>query len=201
MSEVKLEDAPSRVRTYYDKGIAAMHRDNLDYAMDMFEAALLIEPQLLEIRKLLRVASIKKVKSNPPSKLLTVKNMAGLIRSITLLKKDPFQALRLTEILMRKDPFNPKFIKAYCDSATAAGLSEIAIQTLEILKENKPDKLFIQEPLAIFYKKLEHFDREYECRSAIARLKPNDTEALKKQKDAAARLTMEKASWQNLENR
>ena len=40
MAEVKLEHAPPGVRTYYDKAIAALERDNFDYAMDMFEAML-----------------------------------------------------------------------------------------------------------------------------------------------------------------
>ncbi len=50
MAEVKLEDAPQGVRTYYDKGIAALERSNFDYAMDMFEAVLKIEPRLLQVR-------------------------------------------------------------------------------------------------------------------------------------------------------
>ncbi len=200
MAEVKLEDAPSSIRTYYDKGISAMERDNLEYAMDMFEAALGIEPRLLQIRKLLRAAAVKKVKSTPPGKLAVAKAMPGLLKATSILKKSPLKALEISEQLLRVDPFNLKFTKALCDAAEAAGLPEIAIQMLEVLKDNKPENLQVLEPLARLYSEMESYESEYECRSTIAKLKPNDTNASKELKDAAARLTMGKAGWQKAES-
>ena len=40
MAEVTLEDAPRKAKELFEKGFVAMERDNLEYAMDMFMAAL-----------------------------------------------------------------------------------------------------------------------------------------------------------------
>lgn len=200
MAEVKLENAPQGVRTYYDKGVAALERNNLDYAMDMFEAALQIEPRLLQIRKLLRMAAIKKTKPNPPGKLTLAKTVGQFLKASSSVKKNPEQAIGLAERLLRIDPLNFKFSKLQSDAAEGAELPEIAIQTLELLKENSAPSLALFESLARLYRNAERFDDEYACHEAITKLKPNDTNALKELKDSAARLTMGKAGWQKAEN-
>ncbi|WP_372808202.1 tetratricopeptide repeat protein [Pontiella sp.] len=200
MAEVKLEDAPQGVRTYYDKGIAAMERDNLDYAMDMFEAALKLEPGLLQIRKLLRAAAVKKTKATPPGKLAIAKATARLMKASARVKKNPRQALEMAEQLLRIDPLNRSFAKVQCEAAEAADLPEAAILTLEVLNDNKPPTPSVLEPLARLYRTTQQFDLEYKCRGQICKLAPHDTEALKQMKDAAARLTMGKAGWQKAES-
>jgi tetratricopeptide (TPR) repeat protein len=200
MAEIRLEEAPQGVRTFYDKGIAAMERGNLDYAMDMFEAVLGIEPRLLQVRKLLRAAAVKKAKANPAGRLAVAKAMGGLMKASALLKKNPIQSLEHAEKLLRIDPLNQKFARVQCGAAKAAGLPEVAIQTLEILNDNAPPSLAVLEPLAELYRETEQFDLEFKCRGKIAKLKPNDSEAVRALKDAAARLTMGKAGWQKAES-
>lgn len=196
MAEVRITDAPQGVRTFYDKGVAAMERGNFDYAMDMFEAALAIEPRLLGVRKLLHSAAIRKAKANPPGKLAAAKTMGSLLKHGVQLKKKPLAALKTASTLMRSDPLNPRIAKALCAAAEAAGLTEAAILALESLRENSAANADTFSELARLYQATEQFDREYECRSEIARLKPNDSTAQKELKDAAARLTMGKAGWQ-----
>jgi tetratricopeptide (TPR) repeat protein len=200
MAEVKLEDAPEGVRTFYDKGIAAMERANLDYAMDMFEAALQIEPRLLQVRRLLRAAAVQQQKDRPPGKLAALKGLGGLARLAARKKANPIEALAAAEKLARSDPFNLQVAKALCSAAVAAELPEAAIQHLEILKDHRPDELAVLEPLADLYRDGGLYRLEYECRSRIARLKPNDSAATKALKDAAAHNTMEQAGWDKAES-
>ncbi|MDF7823505.1 hypothetical protein P4B35_05730 [Pontiellaceae bacterium B12227] len=200
MAEVELQDAPQGVRTYYDKGVAALERSNFEYAMDMFAAALKIEPRLLSVRKLLRLAAIKNTGLKPPGKLTAAKSLGAFMKASAMLKKDPQQAIERAEDLLRIDPLNFKFAKLQCDAAEAAGHPEIAILTLEMLKENTPPNLAILNPLARLYRTAERFDDEYACHEAMVKLKPNDTNALKELKDSAARLTMGKAGWQKAES-
>jgi tetratricopeptide (TPR) repeat protein len=200
MAEVKLADAPSGVRTYYDKGIAALERNNLDYAMDMFEAALHAEPRLLQVRKLLRAAAVKNAKLKPPGKLALALTLGDFMKASAAVKKNPMLAIELSEKLLRIDPLNIKFTKLQCSAASAAELPEIAIQCLEILKENSPPNLAVLAPLAELYQNTEQFDAEYACREKIVLLSPTDTAALKAMKDSAARLTMGKAGWQKAES-
>lgn len=204
MAEVKLEDAPKSVRTFYDKGMAAMERANLNYAMDMFEAALEIEPRILHIRKLLRAVAIQHHKTGNPSKLTSIttsaKGIKGLVKIATLKKKEPKAALALAEKLLRTDPLNLKFVLTLCETAIAADLPEAAVQTLEMLRDHNPAELSILEPLADLYNTTGQFKKEYDCRNKIVRLKPNDGKALKALKDAAARNTMDKAGWNKAES-
>lgn len=200
MAEVKLTDAPKGVQIFYDKGIAALERSNFDYAMDMFEAALKQEPRLLEVRKLLHLSTFKKNQNAPIGKMAALKNMSGLIKITSLQKKDPLLALESVEKILRNDPLNLKIAAIQCDCATVAGLPEVAIQTLELLKEHAPENLTVLEKLAGFYRQATQFEAEYECRKSIARLKPNDASAQKELKDTAARFTMDKSGWQKADS-
>jgi tetratricopeptide (TPR) repeat protein len=200
MVEVKLEDIPEGVQTYYDKGMSALQRDNLDYAMDMFEAALDIEPNLLHVRKLLRTAAVRKNKTQPSSKLDRARSLGKLIRANSLLRKAPLKALEIAERLLRIDPFNLRFAKTQIQAAEAANLPEAAILTLETINTNTPPNLQVLEPLARLYRETGQFDLEYECRKIIAKLKPNDSLATKELKDSAARLTIGKAGWEEADS-
>ena len=195
MAEIQLEDAPPGVRPYYDKGMAALERNNLDYAMDMFTAALSMEPRLLQIRKLLRNAAIKKTRAKPTGKLALMKASGALLKISSLQKKNPFQALELAEHTLNLDPMNPKFAKAHCSAARAANLPEIAIQTLEFLKEHNAADRATLKTLAELYKQAEQFEQEFNCHEKIVELSPNDTIAIKAMKDSAARLTLDKSDW------
>lgn len=199
MAEVKIEDAPQGVQTYYDKGIAALERDNFDYAMDMFEAILNLEPCLLQIRRMLRATAIKKRQTSPLRKLTKAKTVSGFIKATSSLKRNPRLTIELSEKLLRIDPLNIKFSKLQCEAATAAALPEIAIQTLEIIAENSAPNLEVLEPLSRLYRASGQFDMEYNCLETMAGLKPNDRKILKELKDSAARLTMGKADWQQAE--
>ncbi len=195
MAILKLEDAPPSVQIFYDKGVAAMERNNLNYAMDMFAAVLEVEPRLLQVRRLLRAATIKHAQICPPKKLAVVKALTGFVRFPLVLKKDAFHALECTERWLRVDPLNRRFALAQCEAAKQAGLPEVAIQTLEIMKEHCPHIPSLLEPLAQLYADTEQAEKEYECRTVIARLSPNDPSAQKELKNAAARFTMGKAGW------
>ncbi|MEI6892529.1 MAG: hypothetical protein V5783_10195 [Pontiella sp.] len=196
MAEVKLEDAPQSIRNYYDKGIAALERNNLEYAMDMFEAILQTEPHLLQVRKLLRLAAIKNSQQHPPGKLTLAKTLGAFMKASAMLKKNPLLVVEHSERLLRINPLNFRFTQLQCDAAKAAKSPEIAIQTLELLRDHTASNLAVLEPLSQLYRATEQFDDAYGCHEAIIQLKPNDTNALKELRDAAARLTMGKAGRQ-----
>lgn len=199
--EVKLEDAPHSAKPFYDKGMHALERKNLGYAMDMFETVLTIEPRLLDVRQKLRSAAVAHTKTNPPGKLAFAKQMPTFMKAAGALKKNPMLAIELTEKILKTDPFNSKVCKLQCDAAKMAELPEIAILTLETLSINGTADLSELSQLASLYQNTDQYDLEYECREKIVKLKPNDGKASKELKDAAARLTMGKTGWQKAEAR
>jgi len=199
MAEVKLDTAPEATKGLYNKGIVAMERGNFDYAMDMFEAVLKIEPRLLEVRRLLRAAAVKHTRNAPAGKITLAKNAGKLMKATSRMKKEPMLALELSEQLLRIDPLNTTFYKLQCDAALAADMPEVAIMTLEVIRDKKEPSIAILESLAERYRQAERFADEYECRTKIAELNPQDGGAQKNLKDAAARLTMGKAGWKKAE--
>jgi tetratricopeptide (TPR) repeat protein len=199
MAEVRLEDAPRKARDYFDKGFAAMERGNLDYAMDMFLSALDIEPRLLHVRKYLRGAALKKAKDKKPNALTHILSyIVGLVTFMSAsgaIKKKPMEALKSAEKLMRADPLNLSFINLLGRAAVAAGMPEVAIQTLEIARDHHPENVELLKWLGNLYLDLNNTRDARLCFEEIYRLRPNDPQALKALKDAAALDTMQKGGW------
>ena len=191
----KQDEIPESVRPFYDKGLAALERNNLDYAMDMLEAVLKEEPRLLQTRRLLRMAAIKKDKRQAPGKSTPLKSAAALLKIRSRIRKDPLQALQLAERTLNRDPFNLRFTHIHCDAAQACQAPEIAIQTLELLREQGKAGFKTLLRLADLYEEQGRFEQEYDCRENMIQLNPGNAQAEKKLKDAAARLTMNKSDW------
>lgn len=199
MAEIALEKAPRKAREVYEKGMASFERGNLDYAMDSFLMALELCPELFRARQFLRAAALKKAKSQKTSIFSrafgTLGGSGAILKIQTLIKKNPAEALRESEDLLRKDPLNPTFINIATDAAVAAGLPEVGILNLEIAREHIAKDAKTIERLAELYTEV---NRMHDARLAyeeLVRLKPSDPLALKKLKDATALDTMQSGGW------
>ena len=199
MAEVRLEDAPRKAREYFEKGFASMERGSLDYAMDMFMAALDLEPRVLHVRKYLRGAALKKAKDKNPNALTHIlSSIAGvgtLMSASGAMKKKPLEALKSAEKLMRADPLNLTFINLLGRAAVAADMPEVAIQTLEIARDHYPTNVDLLKWLGSLYMQVNNTQDGRLCYEEIYRLRPNDPAALKALKDSAAMDTMKKGGW------
>jgi tetratricopeptide (TPR) repeat protein len=199
MAEIDIEQAPRKAREHFDKGFAAMERGNLDYAMDMFNLALEVCPGLLKARKFLRAAQVKKYKTTPPNSfqkaMVQVKAAGKSMKAQSLLKKDPAGALKVSEEMMALDPYNSAFVHMNVQAAIGAGFPEAAILTLEVAKEGNPSDTKLLRQLAGLYQQV---DRMHDARlvyEEVARLMPNDPQAIKQLKDATALDSMQKGRW------
>ncbi len=196
MPEILLENAPRKAKELFEKGMAAMERGNLDYAMDTFMACLELEPRLLRARKFLRAAAVKKFKDKKGNALThmlaSLQGFPLMLAAQSMLKKKPDQALRTAEKLMRLDPLNPPFFTLFAQAALAAGMPEAAIQTLEIAKEHYPNDVKLLNWLAKLLLDNERPQDARDCYDQVLRLRPNDPKALKALKDATALATMKK---------
>ena len=197
MAVVALEDAPRKARELFDKGFAALERGNLGYSIDMLLAALEIEPRLIQARRFLRAAEIKKYKEGKPGPhiIATLTNLPSLLKVFSSSKKKPAEALKAAEKLMRADPLNLTFINALSQAALAADMPEAAIQTLEIAKEHYPTNTLLLQSLGNLYLQTNQTQEAKACFEEFYRLRPNDPKALKALKDASALDTMKKGGW------
>lgn len=199
MAEVALENAPRKARELLEKGRAAMERDNLDYAMDMFVSALEIEPRFLQARKFLRLAAIRKFQQKKGGALThSITSLVGalpMMMAMSKVQKKPLEALEAMEKILRQDPLNLSFLPNYVKAAEAADMPEAAILTLEAAREFYPQNLMILETLGRLYQKVERMHDARLCYEEIVKLKPNDPKAIKNLKDAAALDTMQRGGW------
>ena len=114
MAVVTLDSVPKKTRDLFQKAASAMERDNFDYAIDMFLDILELEPKLLEARKLVRAAELKKLGSKKGSQLThavaNLTGMGGIMAVNANLHKKPHKAVISAEHLLRKDPLNKSFL-------------------------------------------------------------------------------------------
>lgn len=198
MAEVSLEQAPRKARDLYEKGYAAMERGNLDYAMDMFMAALDLEPGLLRARKFLRAAQIKKkgIGNRLTHVLSMLQGVGTYLGAMSSINKKPLEALKGAEKLLRIDPLNMNFVKLYEQAAVAADLPEAAVLTLEVAREHNPKDAVLVERLGHLYLSVNDTHEARGCFEDLIKLRPKDQKALKALKDSAALDTMKSGGWE-----
>mgnify|MGYP003604570836 CR=1 FL=1 len=200
MEEITLEQVPRKVRDLFEKAMAALERGNAGYALDMLKQVIAVEPRFLLARKNLRIAQVKAFMAGKPTAM--THQMASLKGTFTLmgaqgkLKKDPKAALDGAEKLLELDPLNLPFLKFFAQAAEAAGLSEIAVQTLEIAKPYFAKDVAFLRLLARLYIDTNQPSGARECYAAVAELLPNDQVAIKNLKDAAALDSMKTGGWE-----
>ena len=200
MPEVTLEEVPQKVRDLFNRGFTAMERGNLDYAIDMFTASLHLEPLFHRARKFLRAAEVKRhmlggthalaAFTGPLTSLPAVLSAHALVRS-----GKPMQALERIEKALRGDPLNPALVQAFGQAAEAAGEPEIAILTLQIVRDHKPQDTAILNWLGHLYMKTDQHRLARECFEKLVELLPHDGAALKSLKDSMALDSMAKDGW------
>lgn len=201
MAEVSEANISHRARELFDKGLVAMERNNLPYAMDMFMAVLEIDPCFLKCRKFLRATSIKFMNENKRGGVVfhitaTLAGLPALISGKMALRAgNALRSLGIAEKLLRTDPLNMPFIRLLCGAARKADLLEIAIHTLNVAREYYQQDFALLYYLGNLYLEVNQPDEARKCYEAIIALRPNDAKALQALKNAMARDTMMKGGW------
>ena len=186
MAVVTLEQCPKKVKDLFNRASTAIERDNADYAIEMLLTTLDLEPQLLQARRLLRMAEIRRATSGKSS-MSGLKGMGPKSKIKSLIKKDPAKALKTAEEqLMTVDPVNAGFVYAYKEAALAADNPEAAVMTMELARDyNKTDKEYL-ETLGDLYLETGNPKGAVESYTAVSDLDPQNQLISKKIRDAAA---------------
>ncbi|NNM29385.1 MAG: tetratricopeptide repeat protein, partial [Akkermansiaceae bacterium] len=107
-------------------------------------------------------------------------------------KKDPVGVLEPLEKELEKDPFNPAANELLFDSAIRANMLKTAAFALETVRKGSPENTKLLHRLAAFYMSRDMPDRAIGVYKDIAKQDPTDTDAIKGEKDATARASMQK---------
>ncbi len=206
MAEITIEQVPQKVRDLFNKGFAAFEHGNLDYAIDLLFTCQEIEPRFLQARKFLRAAEIQKFKHTKRNVLTNIismlTNFSAYLNTMAMItSKKTEQALVSAEKLLKNDPLNVKFIKAFVQAAVNADLPEVAIQTLEITREYYPNNISVVNWLGTLYLKTGRTSSARECFEKLCEICPNDPTAVKSLKDAMALDSMSTDGWAESEKK
>jgi tetratricopeptide (TPR) repeat protein len=140
MPEKSLSEVPRDLRDLYQKGATALQRQNIDYAIAIFQQVLGREPAFLECRQALRAAQLKKSGGSTGffKKVLGGASNSPLIAKAQMAKNRPLEAMAIAEQILEGDPQGSSGNKILAESALAAGLPKTACFAYEILLKNSP---------------------------------------------------------------
>jgi predicted DNA binding CopG/RHH family protein len=97
---------------------------------------------------------------------------------------------------MQKDPHSVNANQALHDYAVRAGQPELAAFALETIREGHPENTKNMHRLAEHYMHHEHPEKAGEVYRHIIRVDSTDMDAIKGEKDAAAKTSMMRQGWQ-----
>jgi tetratricopeptide (TPR) repeat protein len=136
MPEKTINEIPRELRDLYQKGAAALQRQNLEYAIAIFQQILQWEPAFLEGRQALRAAQIKKSGSTTGffKKMIGGAGSSPLVAKAQMAKnRNPLEAMQIAEQILEGDPNNTTGHKILAEAATAAGMPKTACFAYEML--------------------------------------------------------------------
>jgi tetratricopeptide (TPR) repeat protein len=201
MAEKSLNDMSREVRGLFTKGNDALQRENLDYAIDLFNQVLVREPGLYECRKLLRTAQqrkagasrgfMKKIWSSASSQPLVAKGEIAL-------HTNPREALQIAEQILNGDPANSAAHRLIVKAARALEFPHTAVLSLEMLYRNSPKD---KETAIDFAKALAQVDQPRQGEAVLAQLSrenPGDNEITQALKDLSAQKTLDEGGYEAL---
>ncbi len=197
---VKTEaELPENIRSLWLKAQSAFELKNFGYAVTLISSILKDEPAFLDGRKLLRKAEIALNRGKKSTFLgMDTSSLSSSLGGLKLgqkTAKDPMAAIIAAEKTLESDPYNEAANFALRDAALAAEMPELATFALETLAEGHPKNTKILHELGRHYTRLEMHEQAVNTYNRIISVSPNDIEAVKLSKDAAARLSMRQEGW------
>jgi tetratricopeptide (TPR) repeat protein len=201
MAEKSLNELPRDLRALFTKGSEALQRDNLDYAIELFNQVLAREPAQYEIRKALRTAQFKKAGSGRGffKKMLSSAGSQPLVAKGHLaLNKNPAEALQIAEQILNGDPNNSAAHRLVVEASFALELPLTAVSSLEILAKNSPKDREVAIKFAQALADAGQSGRAEKILADLYQQFPTDNDLAQALKDLSARKTLDEGGYDAL---
>ena len=202
MPEKSLNEIPRPLREQFDKGRSAVSANNLDYALNLFNAVLLKEPGFLACREALRQAQLKKAGADTGSFL---RRMIGNASSSPMLAKaqiqsrsNPLDAIATCEQILNSDPRNSLAHRTLADAAMAADLPKTAVFSLEFLRSLDPKDKATCLALAEAHVQSGDTFRAETVMADLTTAYPDDPDLAQRHKNMAAKHTLNEKGYEQL---
>ncbi len=200
MPEKNLNEVSSRARDFYQRGTAAMHKENYDYAVEMFLEALKLEPGFYACREVLRGVQLKKAE---PARGGLFKKMMGkagsspaLVQGQIALRSNPAEAVLLAEQVLKSDGTNVAGHRLLAEAALAMDFPKTAILSLEIAARHAPDDRDLLVKLAATLAECGQVERSEQVYAGLLKAHPNDPKIAQALKNVTARRTMKQGGFE-----
>ena len=197
MPEKTKQEVQPQAREFFDKGLVALRKDNLEYATKLFEQALRREPGFFECREALRLNQFKRVgKKSGFFKMFGKTTSTSLLPKGQLaLKKDPLEAIEVAEQILNDDPYSVMGNKLQAEAATAAEFPRTAVFAWDLVMKQQPDdKANTMKYCQALVNNGDVAKAEETC-AALARAHPGDQEVLQLSKNLTASRTLAEGGY------
>ena len=190
-TEITRAELPKNLQDLLLKALGAVEMKNHKYTVSLMQAVLREAPGYVEGRKILRKSEIA-MSGGKKKKGLFGGGGFSVMKLQAQSKKDPVSVLDPLEKELEKDPYNGPANELLFDTALRLNMLDTAAFALETIREGAPENTKLLHKLAEFY-----LNRDMPLEAAgvykdITKNDPTDTDALKGEKDATARASMQK---------
>jgi tetratricopeptide (TPR) repeat protein len=198
MEEKTADTISATAHDQYQRALAALERNNLDYAVEMLLQCLANEPGFTQGHKYLRAAQMKRAESHGGFRraIIGAKLQPLLLKARTTLSKNPVEAMTVLEQALGEDPRNEQALLLFAEAAEVAGFPEITVQTLDHYNKLHGGNTKVLHWVARLHSRLEQYDLAREVYEQLLQFHPNDFEAQKGLKDATAHGAMQGGGWE-----
>lgn len=188
---VKEAELDPKHQALWKKALISAERKNWEYVIDQVMPIVQGNLGFLDGRKLLRSAEAEVAGGG---KKMGFSLGGGLFKSVS--KKEPAEQIAdLEEGTFRKDPFNIGANEQLYDLAMKLHFPELAAFALETIRRGHPENTKNMHRLAQHYMAHEQPEQAADVYHAIVKVDPRDIDAMKGEKDAAARTSILRQGW------
>jgi tetratricopeptide (TPR) repeat protein len=189
----------------YERAQTAMNQQNYGYASEILRNILLAEPGFNEARLTLRQSQLERIsfKANIFRQLLAMVTTAWgvFVKGPMALKKEDFaKAFDVAEKAMEADPTVATTLQFLADVALAAGLKEIAVNSMEIAVRFHPKSRGVLWKTAQVYQECDEAGKAIQMLQRLQVMQPNNLQIQNELKHATALAAMQQARWEQADS-
>lgn len=188
---VQEADLDPKYQALWKKALISAERKNWEYVIDQVLPIVTANVGFLDGRKLLRSAESEASGGSGGKKFSF--GLGGFKPSS---RKEPAEQIAdLEENVFRKDPFNLNANEQLYDIAMKMHFPDLAAFALETIRAGHPENTKHMHKLAQHYMAHEQPEKASEVYRLIVKVDPRDMDAMKGEKDAAARTSILRQGW------
>ena len=186
----------------FTKGNDALSRDNLDYAIDLFNQILKTDPAFYECRKLLRTAQQRKAAQSGGGFFKKAFSSVGssplVAKAQVALRNNPAEAMAIAEHILSSDSSSSPAHKIIVEAAGTLEMPYTAVYSLEVLAKNLPKDKHVAIQFGQTLAEIGETSRAEQVLMEFSRSMPGDQEVAQALKNVSAKRTLKEGGYDAL---